>query len=101
MHRLLKQTFYLNFVTFNFYITTCKILDHLFLQINDELIELPYLNTVSGLKIEHSGNFVQLSRDGLIVQYDGLYSFTVTLPQFFMGKVEGLLACGLVLVNFE
>jgi len=63
------------------------------LMINEELVSLPYKNTETNTSVEYSGRFLRLTTpDGLVVQYDGVYSFTVTLPAVLMGSVEGL--CG-------
>ena len=59
-------------------------------QVNREIVSLPYFYKPLGLRVTLYGDFIKLVTDeGLVVQFDGIYSFVISLPISLMNNVEG------------
>lgn len=60
-------------------------------QINDTVVNLPYVNNQSGINIRFSGRMIVLVTSfGLKISYDGSSYLRVEIPGYLSGQVEGL-----------
>lgn len=62
-------------------------------QVSDESVSLPYTDAAGSFRIFYSGRTARYEAEfGLVVEFDGFWTLSISVPSTFSGKLTGL--CG-------